>query len=441
MKTNSMEKNYLGYFTDKLGISYEKLVEIALVTGFMERKRSVDPQDFLSAVCLESAMGTASYNDLAAHLAAKNNVSVSRQAIWKKAKSPCVEFFKKVLALAIANKTGDGQIRAIIAMGIYKRILVMDSTIIPLPFWLFPDFSGVSNGLSRVCNARIQCAYDLVTESFVLFRIDPYSKNDLMAAPELELQEGDLVLRDRGYLTLDEFQRHIDNGAHCIYRYKFNMVLRDPKTKKQIDLLRILKSKKHLDIKILLNNKDKTCVRLMAFPVPKEVADIRRMKAKNENRQPPTKKYLESLSWSIYITTITDECADHTFIYKAYGLRWRIEIIFKAWKSNMGFDKIHNVSGIQLKILLLARFIMVTCIQCIYNLCRKKVKIDFNADLSLLKLTKYLIRHPTAIVAIMEEINDSEKKHKGQIKALARYCAYDKRNRLNHPQKMEALFS
>jgi Transposase DDE domain len=60
---------------------------------------------------------------------------------------------------------------------------------------------------------HIQCVYDLLSENFVSFTVDPYSKNDLMAAPELVLQEGDLVFRDRGYLILDEVQRHIDNGA------------------------------------------------------------------------------------------------------------------------------------------------------------------------------------------------------------------------------------
>ena len=85
---------------------------------------------------------------------------------------------------------------------------------IRLPIRLFSDFSGVANGQSKVCNARVQCVYDLLSEQFVSFSIDPYSKNDLTAAPELILQEGDLVLRDRGYLIIDEIQRHIDNNAH-----------------------------------------------------------------------------------------------------------------------------------------------------------------------------------------------------------------------------------
>lgn len=51
--------------------------------------------------------------------------------------------------------------------------------------------------------------------------------------------------------------------------------------------------------------------------------------------------------------TIKDACV-------LYSLRWRIECIFKTWKSNFNFDNIHSVSQIQLKVLLHARFITIT---------------------------------------------------------------------------------
>ena len=202
-----------------LNISYEELVEIAFETGFIKRKRLIDPLGFLSAVCIEATIGIASYNDIAAHMDADNGASVSRQAIWKKVKGPVRSFKKKILAVMIANKIDKNTLEIIKSKNAYKRILVEDSTITRLPLRLFSDFSGVANGQSKVCHAHIQCVYDLVSGQFVSFSIDPYSKNDLTAAPELILEEGDLILRDRGYLILDEIQRHIDNDAHCIYRH------------------------------------------------------------------------------------------------------------------------------------------------------------------------------------------------------------------------------
>lgn len=284
-----MDKNDFDFLMGDLCIPYSRLVEMASETGFIKRKRLIDPFDFLSAVCSEVIIGIASYNDLAAHIDGEKNISVSRQAIWKKVKSPCEKFLKKVLAVVITNKIGSERIVQLKSRAAYKRILVEDSTLIRLPSRLFQDFSGVGNGQSRVCNARIQCVYDLLSEQFVAFSVDSYTKNDLAAAPELVLQEGDLVLRDRGYLMNNEIQRHIDNNAHCIYRYKFHLALIDPVTEKPINLLARLKREKYLDMKVMLNNDAKTIVRLMAFPVSKQVADGRRMKAKKENKKNPQK--------------------------------------------------------------------------------------------------------------------------------------------------------
>lgn len=179
----------------------------------------------------------------------------------------------------------------------------------------------------------------------------------------------------------------------------------------------------------------------MAYPVSKEIADNRRMKAKKENKTQPSKGYLESLSWSIYITTITDESIDYAFIYEAYSLRWRIETIFKCWKSNMAFDKIHNVSKIQLNVLLLARFIMIIiCAQLIFKSCRLIIKTNFNKDLSMVKLTKYLIRNLNKIAKIIKEIKNFNKEPEECIKALAKYCTYEKRNSRNYQQNSDDLF-
>jgi len=98
-----------------------------------------------------------------------------------------------------------------------------------------------------------------------------------------------LVLRDRGYLILDEIQRHINNEAHCIFRYKHGMTLLDTISEESIDILAKLEKENNLDIEVMLNNKDKTIVRLIAAPVDEEIANIRRMKAKKEKKTPPLK--------------------------------------------------------------------------------------------------------------------------------------------------------
>lgn len=262
-----------------LGLDNGALLDIAYDTGLIKRKRAIDPSDLLFALCLESSNGTVSHNDVAAQLESTTGTSVSKVAVWKKINVCCVGFLKGVLEALILKKLAHGA-----DLGLFNRVLVQDSTIIRLPQRLFDVFSGVANASSKVCNARIQGVYDILNERFVTFSIDKYSKNDLEAAPELLLEEGDLVLRDRGYLILDEVHRHIGAGAHCIYRYKNKMTLLDPATEKPFDLLALLEKKPTIDMEVKLNNKERSTVRLVAFPAPEELANNRRMKAKREKK-------------------------------------------------------------------------------------------------------------------------------------------------------------
>lgn len=282
-----MEKNNFVNLLDEQGLGREILNNIAHETGVIKRERSIIASDLFFAICLEAFDGTVSYNDIAAQIEADGGESVSKQAIQKKINDRCLNFFQKVLEVLIVNKADKIEIAKLRASSHYKRLLVQDSTIISLPERLFSIFSGVSNQSVKLCNARIQGVYDLLNEQFISFSIDRYSKNDLEAAPDLILEKGDLVLRDRGYLINDEIQRHIHAGADCIYRYKNKMCLLDVDTEKPLNLLNMLAEKSSLDVKVKLNNKDRTVVRLVAFPVPEEIANSRRRKAKKEKKLLP----------------------------------------------------------------------------------------------------------------------------------------------------------
>lgn len=437
-----MKKSDFLALLNAMNIGAGQIEKIALDTGFLIRKGLVGPADLLYAICCQSTHGTVSFNDLAAKIDAETTVSVSRQAIAKKTgKEACVDFLKKILALVIISRIGKEEIDSLRKAGKFKRVLVQDSTIIKLPVKLFGFFSGVSNGLSNVCNARIQCVYDLVTESFIYFTIDPYTKNDIKSAPELSIEKDDLVIRDRGYLSISEVERHLKSEADCIYRYQSNMILLDSQTKERINLLAELQSKKQLDLQVILNNEIGTKVRIVAVPVSEEMANRRRMKAKKESHKEPGKDCLALMSWSIFITTIPKQDATYDFLLKVYSLRWRIEIIFKSWKSNMEFSKIHNVSKKQLSLIFYARFIMIIIyIQYIFSPASAIIKKQLKKGLSMIKVVRYLVKNTSKIILIVKAIENYKDKLCYHLKALARYCSYDKRTRTNFDQDFDAAF-
>jgi hypothetical protein len=437
-----MKKNDFLALLNAMNIHANQIEKIATDTGFLIRKSLVEPADILYAICCQSTHGTVSFNDLAAKIDAETDVSVSRQAIAKKTgKESCIEFLKKILALVIISRIGKEEIDSLRKAGKFKRVLVQDSTIIKLPAKLFGFFSGVSNGFSSVCNARIQCVYDLITESFISFTIDPYTKNDIKSAPELSIEKDDLVIRDRGYLSIKEVERHVTSEADCIYRYQNNMILLDSQTNGRINLLAELQSKKQLDFQAVLTNENGTKIRIVAVPVCEEIANKRRMKAKKEAHREPSKECLALMSWSIFITTISKQDADYNFLFRIYGLRWRIEIIFKSWKSNMEFSKIHNVSKKQLSLILYARFIMIIIfIQYIFSPARMITKSHLKKALSMIKVVRYLIKNTSKIIQIVKAIENYKGKLCYHLKALARYCSYDKRLRTNFEQEFDQAF-
>lgn len=323
----------------------------------------------------------------------------------------------------------------------YNRVLVQDSTVIKLPTALFDIFSGVSNAHASVCNARIQAVYDLRNGTLVSFAIDPYSKNDLSAAPELQLMKADLVLRDRGHLTAEEMQRHSDAAAHFIYRHKTGTTYLDPQTHKPIDLPAMLKQFGRLDMEVLLNNDRRTPVRLLAAPVSKEVADLRRMRAKKETKgHNPSQAVLELMDWTIFLTNIPAASAEFKEILGIYGLRWRIEVIFKAWKSHLKFDDLHEVSERQLQILLKTRLLLIAAASSLYQPLERAVWKKYRKRLSLLKFMKYLGTSARQLWRVIQWPLMDTPGRESIENALGRYCCYDKRKkRLNFSEIWESL--
>jgi hypothetical protein len=394
---------------------------------------------------MESVQGGASYNDLAMSIDRNSDKSVSKQAVAKKIKHQFQEFMQEIVKIILEKKLKKDQYIEILRTLRYKRIIVQDSTVIKLPLALYEIFSGVSNKNSKSTNARIQVTYDLLSEQFISFSIDTYSKNDIKSATELEIHKGDLVLRDRGYLSCAEIKRHIDSEADCIYRYKFKTQLLDVETFKPIDLTKLLKKNSSLDLEVRLNNKEKTIVRIVTAPVNKEVAVERKRKVKKESKNKnPSKEFLAQLHWSIFIVTIPKDKADFNAILKLYSLRWRIEIIFKNWKSNMNFSKYQNVSAIQLYVIVWARFIMAMLFNhYIYAKCKTIIYQHYKKHLSLLKTMKYIAKFANAITDIFNDLSMHNKGIIGDnIMALKRYCCYESRKkRLNFEQEMAMILS
>jgi hypothetical protein len=425
-----MKKNVLITLFEKTGLSVEKINLLSVQTGFIKRYRKIKAIAFLICLITESIRGCVSCNDLAAAIEAETGTLASRQAYHQKISESSLQFFEAILAKIMHSRTSTvihSKFRR------FTRILVQDSTVIRLPARLMDVFSGVRNARTQVCNARIQSVFNLLSGLFTQWSIDSYSKNDLTASRELMLEAGDLVLRDRGYFTSAEFERILEARADFVSRYKHKTSLYDPHTGQELDLLRLLNTHRTLDRIVRIGKDRKTEVRLLAVEVSQETAGRRRQKAKEECRgHNPSQDVLFLLGWTIFITSLTDSEITIDDFVELYGLRWKIETIFKTWKSHLSFDKIQSVSEIQLRLILLARFIAITLLyEKIYAPLLQKVYQESRNILSLMKLMRYISRNFKAIPQLLNAVSGSVK----CLRIVEQYCLYDKRKRLNFIEK------
>lgn len=419
---------------ESAGLSKEDIIGIANDKGFKKRKRVLCVFDFLYALLATSCKETVSYCTMAATLYADTNKIVSKQALHKAMKGEGFlnfmnEIFEKLLGAKLGSHNAGSKFG-------FQRIIIQDSTVIKLPKRLGNIYSGVKNGFVQVVNSRIQYAFDALTNCSVYFKIDSYSINDLKSSPLLTIQAGDLVLRDRGYFSQSEIIRILKAKADFIYRYKHGPIYYDVQTGVRLDLKKSLNKKKVTEIKVRIGDQDGPVFRLLAAPTRKEVADQRRAKLKKEASSFPSKEVLALLSWTIFLTSIDEKKADFKDVFHLYKLRWRVEIIFKAMKSHLQLNKIHNVSDYQLRFIIAAKMILfLLFFQFVYNHFNEIVFKKSGKELSLLKLCKYLVANIEKLAILIVKTQNKKLNNKDVIPLII-YCTYDKRKRHNYNQQL-----
>lgn len=425
-----MKKNLIS--TAVKSLDPQEIESLAVKSGFKVRKaKKITPVALLHSYCMESINNSLSFNDISGILNDYTGNLPSRQAVGKRINETFIIFLEMILERVLGDKVDPKEFLQ--ENSYFSRILVQDSTIVKLPSHLFNEFSGASNGHVAACNSRIQGVYDLIAKKFLSFSIDKYSRNDFDAASELVVQAGDLVLRDRGYLKYDELKRIQNADAFFIYRHASTMYYRDPETDEKIDLAKLLKKNGHIDMDVCLNNKMRTPVRIVSAPVSEETANLRRMKEKRKLKgHKPSENLLFLMSWTVFITNLPRSEFSFETILSLYGLRWRIETIFKTWKSNMSFTTIHRVSSQQVRAMLIARFITITItMHCVYERCEGIIATYTNKLLSISKLMRHIQVNKERLMKIIVEL--AQDPVRASI-SLSRFCSYDKRKRLNYVQ-------
>jgi len=365
-------------------------LRIARRTGFLKRLRKINPLLFLRALAVACFEATPSFRLVALTLSLLSSQSITKQAIAKKMDQQCLQFVRCAVLALTQRLSAFDKLRQTEVFQSFRRVLIQDSTHLRLANRLADNFPGPANQRSKDrATLKIQVVYDLLGESLTYFGLSGFRRTDQAASADILAiaQPGDLVLRDLGYFSTSVFKKLLDRGVHFLSRLKHNVSIRNPQTLALIDLLGTLRRDGRFDQQVLLSTEHKVPVRLVALPVPEQVANERRRKAKTnrDRRCNPSKEHLEMLGWNIFVTSVDSLTWDPETVLKIYGARWRIEIIFKTWKSNFNLTETPTGSALQVEVFIWAKLLAICLFQKLFG-C---LELYIAQPISLLKSAQF----------------------------------------------------
>jgi hypothetical protein len=344
---------------------------LARQTGFLER----DPRKIPMLSFLQGLLAVAPENDLSLeHIASviglAANTTYTKQGLSDRLSRDIEPFLARVITALF------GQLSQSVctseAFASFERVLVQDSTVETLPKHLAKLFPASGNQHGHDYAAlKIQWICDLKNSAVAQVSLSGFTRNDQAAASDiLEVaRQGDLVIRDLGYLTSLVLAQLVRALVSFLTRYKHGINLYDPQSGELWDLKAQLMACGCLDRPVLLGP-ERAPMRLVALPVPEEVANLRRHRAKasaqRHRRSPPSAAHLFLMGWNIFLTNVPASIWPPRTLAAIYRLRWRIEIIFKTWKSHLGLRQLNCRTPVLLQLSVLTKllFCVMVCQIC-----------------------------------------------------------------------------
>ena len=238
------------------------------------------------------------------------------------------------------------------------------------------------------------------------------------------VKKGDLLIRDLGYFSLAVFNKLIKAEVHFLSRLRYGVTITDSKGKPVL-LKDLLKQKKGVDRWVYIGSENKVWVRLVMIPVPAGQAaqKVRKAKQDRDARLNHSKQYYDWLRFNVYITTVDKSIWTAHEVYKAYRVRWQIEIIFKSWKTGFNLQHILNEGctnehRVRVSIFLMLLF-MCLFMQKLYVRYKKEIERKADKRISLLRLSMYVSNNIKEIISLPDKLLKE---------IIILHCCYDKRS-------------
>lgn len=415
------------------------LEALARASGFQTRRaKKITPALFVQAACLVVTLGLVSYRRWAGLLGLLGRCTLSKQGLFERMNTKAVGFLQSVLGAFLATVALPQGAKPDV-LGPFRRVILQDSTTLRLSEQLARFFPGPNNQRgAQPGMLKIQACYDLLSQSFVHFSLSSFRRNDQAASPEVLglVQAGDLIIRDLGYFVLEVLEQIQATQAYFLSRLRLGVSLWEADGHTPLNLPARLRKSGNLDGQFRLGAR-KVLVRLVAIRLPAAVAAQRRRQARQnrDRRSAPSAERLALLGWALFLTNVPVSTWSAQTVAQIYGLRWRIETIFKAWKSHFALAQVPpRGSKNQVESLIYAKLIFITLFQvCFWQRYCLGAEFEGRPALSLLKVAQAAQSY--LLILVLNQLGIDPVLAWQQL--LHAHCRYERRSRKHFMQEMQ----
>lgn len=330
----------------------------------------------------------------------KHRVSISRQAFDERFNKRAVAFIKSIFEEQFSkqiNSTLYGDF-----LKLFNAVRIKDGTRIELPDRLkdyFKGFGGKTASASGIC---IQYEFDIKTGKVIDMAITDAKASDAKDAKSKigDVNQGELILRDLGYFSLDIVKEIIQRKAFIISRLNTSTCVfdQDGNELSFTALYKQMTKEKtfHQEKQVFIGKEHRIPIRLIIDVVPEKIYQdrIRKIKAYNHRKgHTTTDAYKARCRFNLFITNTDSGEVSSKQVCQLYKLRWQIELMFKIWKSICGIDKLKPMKYHRFLCILYAKLLMLQINNQVFNLIQVRLFKKENKLLSHFKCYKTLVKY------------------------------------------------
>ena len=348
------------------------------------------------------ALAFESLNDLTINLELDHGIHIKKQSLDERFNQYAVFFIKSALAELFNKQLAEGKV-PLVSCDQFKRILIKDSVCFQIDPSLSTYYPG-SGGSGSVANVRVQFEYDLISGKIVDLSLNAFNNQDAtnsMLTLDV-VREGDLVIRDLAYMHLSALQGILHNLGDFLCRLQANKQVYQVQGEKPItlDFPQIVRAMTMSGVDkfedtVFLDPGLKVQVRLFVYLLPESVYQVRMRKA-NLNAQKKgrqiSKEYKARTRLNLFITSASEELIGIENAWKAYTLRWQIELVFKTWKSLWKIDKVKKVKKERLECYIYSKLFIITLSLNVLWITHNLMRSHYGKNLSFYKALKTWIK-------------------------------------------------